>query len=154
MEFHGIASRRTGKSDPPRRRGSTTVFHAGSLSDDFLAFGETPWNLSDQARFASDLRCIADHEPVVNAMAALSNGHDYGLGLIPGAIFKGGWSDNETGMYSVRQFGLIPTSDGGWAAVAISAESLDGAYESAQLQLNEVAQKLMVKVGELPRANC
>ncbi|MBC2682056.1 hypothetical protein GSS87_06565 [Corynebacterium sp. 4HC-13] len=70
----------------------TRVFHAGSLSDDSLAFGETPWNLSDQARFASNLRCIADHQSVVNAMAALNNGHDYGLGLIPGAIFKGGWS--------------------------------------------------------------
>ncbi|MBC2682055.1 hypothetical protein [Corynebacterium anserum] len=62
--------------------------------------------------------------------------------------------DNETGVYSARQCGLIPTSDGGWVAVAISAESSDGAYESAQPQLNEVAQRLMVKVDELPRANC
>lgn len=134
---------------------STTQLHADPWSPEFLAFGETAWNLSDQARFASNLRCIDNHEPVLAAMGTIVEGSGYGLGLIPGALYKGGWSgDNANGFYSARQFGLLPTSDGGWVSVALSAESPDGQYETAQAMLNEVAMKLATKLNDLPRAKC
>ena len=121
----------------------------------FSSFGQSDWSLSAQADFASHLRCIRGSEPVVSAMGNIGNGGGYGLGTIPGAIFKGGWGPNAAGAYGLRQFGLIPKSDGaGYVAVAIAVESPDGSYEAGQAELTAAAEFLRSKVDTLPEAAC
>ena len=121
----------------------------------FSSFGQSDWSLSAQADFASHLRCIRGSELVVSAMGNIGNGGGYGLGTIPGAIFKGGWGPNAAGAYGLRQFGLIPKSDGaGYVAVAIAVESPDGSYEAGQAELTAAAEFLRSKVDTLPEAAC
>lgn len=123
----------------------------------FSSFGQSDWSLSAQADFASHLRCIQGAEPVVSAMGNIGNGGGYGLGTIAGAIFKGGWGPNAAGAYGLRQFGLIPKSDGagsGYVAVAIAVESPDGSYEAGQAELTAAAEFLQSKVDSLPEAAC
>lgn len=118
----------------------------------FTAFGQTQWGLAEQAGFASQLRCIQDAETIVQAMGA-ATGQAYGLGTIPGAIFKGGWGPDPSGSYGVRQFGLVPSGDG-YVAVAIAANSPDGSYESGQALLTKVAQNLQANLEDMPQAKC
>lgn len=123
----------------------------------FSSFGQSDWSLSAQADFASHLRCIQGAEPVVSAMGNIGNGGGYGLGTIPGAIFKGGWGPNAAGVSGLRQFGLIPRSGGsgsGYVAVAIAVESPDGSYEAGQAELTAAAEFLRSKVDSLPEAAC
>ena len=136
--------------------GSTARVETQPVRPGFSSFGQSEWSLSAQADFASHLRCIKGAEPVVKAMGNVTNGGGYGLGTIPGAIFKGGWGPDADGAYGVRQFGLIPKSegDGGYVAVAIAVKSPDGSYESAQAELTAAAEFLKGKVGSLPAAAC
>lgn len=121
----------------------------------FSSFGQSDWSLSAQADFASHLRCIQGAEPVVSAMGNIGNGGGYGLGTIPGAIFKGGWGPNAAGVSGLRQFGLVPRSGGsGYVAVAIAVESPDGSYEAGQAELTAAAEFLRSKVDSLPEAAC
>jgi len=120
----------------------------------FSAFGQTMWTTEGQATFASHLQCLAGAQSVMEAMGSIAGGQNYGLGQIPGAMYKGGWGPNESGAYGVRQFGLIPRGDGTFAAVAIAAVSPDGSYESGQAQLNQLAQKLSERAADLPAAEC
>ena len=120
----------------------------------FSAFGQTMWTTEGQATFASHLQCLAGAQSVMEAMGSIAGGQNYGLGQIPGAMYKGGWGPNESGAYGVRQFGLIPRGDGTFAAVAIAAVSPDGSYESGQAQLNRLAQKLSERAADLPAKEC
>ncbi|QNH96426.1 hypothetical protein [Corynebacterium anserum] len=118
----------------------------------FTPFGQTQWALSDQVHFASQLRCIKGSETIVQAMGEAS-GQAYGLGTIPGAIFKGGWGPDPSGSYGVRQFGLVPAGDG-YVAVAIAANSTDGSYEGGQAMLTKVAHKLQAQLDQFPQTQC
>lgn len=120
----------------------------------FSAFGQTMWTTEGQATFASHLQCLEGAQAVVEAMGSIAGGQNYGLGQISGALYKGGWGPNESGVYGVRQFGLLPRGDGTLAAVAIAAVSPDGSYESGQAQLNQLAQKLSERAADLPAAEC
>ena len=134
---------------------STARVESQVVRPGFSSFGQSDWSLSDQAEFASHLRCIRGAEPVVAAMGNIVNGGGYGLGTIPGAIFKGGWGPSSSGGYGVRQFGLIPKSDGkGYVAVAIAVESPDGSYEAGQAELTTAAEFLQSRVDDLPAAAC
>jgi len=138
-----------------REGGSSARVESQVVRPGFSSFGQSDWSLSAQADFASHLRCIQGSEPVVSAMGSIGNGGGYGLGAIPGAIFKGGWGPNAAGAYGLRQFGLIPKPDGaGYVAVAIAVESPDGSYESGQAELTAAAEFLRLKVDSLPEAAC
>ena len=138
-----------------REGGSSARVESQVVRPGFSSFGQSDWSLSAQADFASHLRCIRGSEPVVSAMGNIGNGGGYGLGTIPGAIFKGGWGPNAAGAYGLRQFGLIPKSDGaGYVAVAIAVESPDGSYEAGQAELTAAAEFLRSKVDTLPEAAC
>lgn len=140
-----------------REGGSSARVESQEVRPGFSSFGQSDWSLSAQADFASHLRCIEGAEPVVSAMSNVGNGGGYGLGTIPGAIFKGGWGPDNAGAYGLRQFGLIPRSDGagsGYVAVAIAVESPDGSYESGQAELTAAAEFLRSKVNSLPEAAC
>ena len=121
----------------------------------FSAFGQTQWSLADQARFASNLSCIAGSAPVLAAMGNIAAGQSYGLGNMPGAKFKGGWGPDESGSYQVRQFGLVPVGEGQqFIAVSLAAAPADGTYESGQAMLNQMANNLLPLLGQMKPVSC
>lgn len=90
-------------------------------------FGQSHWSLTDQARFGSELPCLAGADRVVDLMGRVSPDQSWGLGRIPGARFKGGWGPGQTGGYLVRQFGLVPAAGGDVVvAIAVEADSFAG----------------------------
>ena len=111
----------------------------------------TLWTTSDQAEFASGLRCVAGHEPVLDMMGRIVDYQHWGLGRIGGARFKGGWNYHEGG-HLARQFGLIPGPNGD-IAVAITAHSPKG-HEGSFAMLNELADGLSAMRGDLPTSRC
>ncbi|MBF4547848.1 hypothetical protein IRY31_07140 [Corynebacterium afermentans subsp. lipophilum] len=111
----------------------------------------TLWTTSDQAEFASGLRCVAGHEPVLDMMGRIVDYQHWGLGRIGGARYKGGWNHYEGG-HLARQFGLIPGPNGD-IAVAITAHSPKG-YEGSFAMLDELANGLSAMRGDLPTSRC
>ncbi|WP_084478093.1 hypothetical protein [Nocardia jejuensis] len=108
-------------------------------SDDLLAFGATDWALTDQVRFASRLPCLPRANSVVSLMSEITPSQSWGLGRLIGAEFKGGWGpDDDTGKYTVRQFGLVPTLAGP-VAVALAAEPESGVFEDATDMMDKMA---------------
>lgn len=106
---------------------------------DEYAFGATEWSLADQVRFAAQLPCLPDTDTVTDLMSQITDEHRWGMGTLDGAIFKGGWGpDDDTGVYLVRQFGLVPAGDG-YVAVAMAAQADSGDYETATEMLDSVA---------------
>ncbi|MVU76428.1 hypothetical protein GPX89_04120 [Nocardia sp. ET3-3] len=113
-------------------------------SDDLLAFGATEWSLADQVHFASRLPCLPRANSVVSLMSEITPSQSWGLGRLIGAEFKGGWGpDDDTGKYTVRQFGLIPTLNGP-IAVALAAEPNSGSFDDA----TDMMDKLALLVGD------
>lgn len=123
------------------REGGDTITMTQPLviREGFTAFGQTHWELIDQARFATGLSHMPGAEEVVSAMGNIAPDQRYGLGSIEGAIFKGGWGPELDGRYLVRQFGTIPTADG-VTGVAIMAIGPD--FGSAQQALTVLVTKL------------
>lgn len=111
----------------------------------------TLWTTSDQAEFASGLRCVAGHEPVLDMMGRIVDYQHWGLGRIGGARYKGGWNYHEGG-HLARQFGLIPGPHGD-IAVAITAHSPKG-HEGSFAMLDELANGLSAMRGDLPTSRC
>lgn len=111
----------------------------------------TAWTTSDQAAFASGLRCVPGHEPVLEMMGRVIPEQRWGLGRIQGARFKGGWNYYQGG-HLARQFGLIPGPNGD-IAVAITAHSAKG-YQGSFAMLNELADGIARMRGSLPKARC
>ncbi|MEV6767978.1 hypothetical protein AB0N05_05020 [Nocardia sp. NPDC051030] len=108
-------------------------------SDDLLAFGATDWSLTDQARFASRLPCLPRANSVISLMSEITPSQSWGLGRLIGAEFKGGWGpDDDTGKYTVRQFGLVPTFNGP-VAVALAAEPASGSFDDATDMMDKMA---------------
>lgn len=123
-------------------------------SDDLLSFGATDWTLTDQARFAAKLPCLPRASSVISLMSEITPSQSWGLGHLFGAEFKGGWGpDDDTGMYTVRQFGLIPTLAGP-VAVALAAEPASGTFEDATDMMDRMALLLGEHLPELRGGLC
>lgn len=128
------------------------IAEAGSRTTNTAAWRMgTMWTTSDQAQFASGLRCVAGHEPVLEMMGRIIPEQRWGIGRIPGARFKGGWNFYEGG-HLARQFGLIPGPNGD-VAVAITAYNPRG-YQSSYAMLNDLADGLSHMTGQLPTSRC
>ncbi|WP_405491379.1 hypothetical protein [Nocardia sp. NBC_00511] len=113
-------------------------------SDDGLAFGATDWSLADQVHFAARLPCLPRANSVVSLMSEITPSQSWGLGRLVGAEFKGGWGpDDDTGKYTVRQFGLVPTLNGP-VAVALAVEPTSGSFDDA----TDMMDKLALLVGD------
>lgn len=104
------------------------------------------WSVTGQATFGRNLECVDPDRSVIAEMGNVVAEQRYGLGRIPVAHFKGGWSPIGDGRYLVRQFGMIPTAQGR-AGVAIMAYPADGTYASAQLVLNDLADEISMAIG-------
>ncbi|RSZ61273.1 hypothetical protein EAH68_14080 [Corynebacterium hylobatis] len=131
--------------------GVATAVQAAVTRPEFSSFGQTRWTPQDQVVFAARLPCLADAEPVLAAMGQIAAGQDYGLGIIPGAHYKGGWGPDPDGRYVVRQFGLVPTDGGqGVSPVALIVRPASGQYADGQAMLTALAQQLP----DLPAVDC
>ena len=108
--------------------------------DEPTPIGWIPWTLNGQAGFASRLACIPEADVVWDAMGEIVPWRQDGLGRIAGMHFKGGWSEEEDGLYSYtyRQFGALPTEDG-LLGVAVIAHPEDGRHVTAERMLDDLA---------------
>lgn len=133
--------------------GDPTVVESEKVRTEFTAFGQTQWSLADQAVFLSSAVCDANNEPVVALMSEIEPSQSWGLGSIPGSEYKGGWGPSETGVYLVRQMGVIPTP-GGSAVVTVAAEPDSGSFDDGATVLTRVAEWLSQHADLLPAGNC
>ncbi|MFD3506692.1 hypothetical protein [Nocardia sp. NPDC058666] len=120
--------------------GDTPTGVAGTHTElDDTAFGGTEWSLANQVRFASRLPCLPQAEVVTSLMGEISEDQSWGLGLLDNTEFKGGWGpDDVTGVYTVRQFGLIPVGSG-QLAVALAAQADSGSFDDTTALLDRMA---------------
>ncbi|WPF67101.1 MULTISPECIES: hypothetical protein [unclassified Corynebacterium] len=102
-----------------------------------VSFGEVSWPLSGQALFASKVQCVEGAEPVVELMGEISEEHKYGLGLFPGAVFKGGWGPDDDGVFTMRQLGVV---DGVGIAMYVHPE--DETESEGRAMLDDMARGL------------
>ncbi|WP_336081298.1 hypothetical protein [Nocardia sp. SSK8] len=121
---------------------------------DETAFGGTEWSLADQVRFASRLPCLPQTEVVRSMMGQITPDQAWGLGLLDGTEFKGGWGpDDDTGIYTVRQFGLVPVGSGR-LAVAIAAQADSGTFADTTALLDHLALLLSRHLPNLTGGVC
>jgi hypothetical protein len=126
---------------------TSTVVESRRLRAGYTAFGQTPWSLSQQARFAAGLTRISDAEPVVHLMCNLCTDHCWGLAA-KGFAAKGGWGPGLDGDYLVRQFGIVPLGAGN-LGVALAAQAHDGVFETGIDVLNALTDWLIDHLDEL-----
>lgn len=122
---------------------------------EFSPFGQTQWTVTEQARFASHMRCVDGAEQVLELMGSIAPGQSYGLGTLPAARFKGGWGPSaENGGYEVRQFGLVQDEAGRDVAIALAVRATDGSYASGQAMASELAALIRPALDTAPAAHC
>lgn len=131
-----------------------TVVDGDHWEENSRGYGDTEWLPAAQAKFASQLRCLEGSEPLLESMGNITEEQRYGMGQVAGTHFKGGWGpDAVTGDYLVRQFGLLPVSDGE-VGVALLVKPADGTYETGQLALTRLAEALSQALTEAAPVNC
>ncbi len=135
--------------------GDATTGVAGPRTTlDYTSFGGTEWTLANQVRFASQLPCLPESFHVTELMTEITPEQAWGLGVLEGTAFKGGWGpDDETGVYTVRQFGLVPVRSG-MIAVALAAQADSGTFEDSTAILSRMAQLLGRHLDELRGGSC
>ncbi|KAA8885060.1 hypothetical protein F3087_29885 [Nocardia colli] len=135
--------------------GDSTTGVAGPRTKlDYTAFGQTEWTLANQVRFASRLPCLPQTFKVTELMSEITPDQSWGLGTLAGSAFKGGWGpDDDTGIYTVRQFGVVPTQSG-MVAVALAAQADSGTYDDATAILTRMSVLLGRHLGELRGGTC
>ncbi|GAA5062559.1 serine hydrolase [Nocardia callitridis] len=134
--------------------GNDVVASAPRTELDFRSFGGTEWSLTNQLRFASRLPCLPDSDRVLPLMSSITPDQRWGLGVLPGSAFKGGWGpDDETGIYTVRQLGLVPTASG-LLAVTLAAQADSGSFDDSTAILTRMAEMLGGHLDELPGGGC
>lgn len=143
----------TGTNTVLAELGLATGVNTAPLRPEFSTFGQTPLSVADEAAMANTLACVSGAGEVLGLMGQVDPGQSYGLGT-QGALFKGGWGPDESGMYQVRQFGLLPRGDGTYVPVALTALPADGTYETGQQMLSVMAQQLGEQADALAPAAC
>lgn len=120
----------------------------------FSTFGQTMLTTGQEAVMAGRLACVPGAGDVLALMRQVDASQAYGLGTTSDVAHKSGWGPDEAGMYTTRQFGLIPRGDGTNAAVALTALPADGSYGAGQGMLNAAALALREHAAGLPQAEC
>ncbi|MEJ4099935.1 hypothetical protein V5S96_06135 [Corynebacterium mastitidis] len=121
----------------------TDVARQWGHSGDRVSFGEVSWPLSGQALFASHVRCIEGAQPVVDLMGEIAEDHKYGLGLLKGSAFKGGWGPDDEGVFTMRQLGVV---DGVGIAMYVHPE--DDTESGGRAMLDDMARGLRELLAE------
>ncbi len=135
--------------------GDATTGVAGPRTTlDYNSFGGTEWTLANQARFASRLPCLPETFHVTELMTEITPDQSWGLGVLEGTAFKGGWGpDDVTGVYTVRQFGLVPVRSG-MIAVALAAQADSGSFDDSTAILSRMAQLIGRHLDEVRGGSC
>ncbi|MDK8451388.1 hypothetical protein [Corynebacterium mastitidis] len=121
----------------------TDVARQWGHSGDRVSFGEVSWPLSGQALFASHVRCIESAQLVVDLMGEIAEDHKYGLGLLKGSAFKGGWGPDDEGVFTMRQLGVV---DGVGIAMYVHPE--DDTESGGRAMLDDMARGLRELLAE------
>jgi len=132
---------------------STTAVPATRPRAEHSAFGQSEWSLAEQIRFAAQLPCLPGSQTVLGLMGQIIPNHQWGLGTVAGADFKGGWGPDTSGNYLVRQFGILD-SPGGRIAVALAAEPESGQFSDGMTALNAMAGLVADHLDELEGGSC
>ncbi len=84
--------------------------------------GQTTWSVDAQARFLLAATCLEGGVNVLSELSAVDASQRWGIGGLPGAVFKGGWGPPKGGGFEVRQLGWYE-SPGGRVYVALAAQA-------------------------------
>ncbi len=117
------------------------------------SFGLTAWRVDDSARYATGLPCSDDADPVLEALGRITPEHQWGLGTVADARFKGGWGISPHG-YLARQLGVVPRRDGSQVAIALAAQPQAGTHEAATAAISEATKVLVSLLGEDDGGRC
>ena len=120
---------------------------------EFSTFGQTLLTPAQEAQLAGAIACLDGAGDVLGLMGSVDSGQAWGLGVLPGSMFKGGWGPELDGAYQVRQLGLMPLPNAPFAAVSLSAFPADGSFYTGQQMLTAAAMRL-AQLDELPPAVC
>lgn len=121
----------------PRTRTQPQVLRPG-----FTAFGQTDWQLTDQARFMAGMRCADAGPEILARMGRVVPGQRWGLGTTgTSAQFKGGWGPGirpgQDGGWLDRQMGIIEV---GGRPVAVAIATTAGGHEAGTRSLTAIAR--------------
>ena len=133
--------------------GDHTIVQAQKVRPEYSAFGQTEWSLVNQTRFLASAACDSSDGPVLKLMGQIEASQRWGVGVISGTRFKGGWGPSPEGRYLVRQIAVVPTARGS-TVVALAAEPYSGEYSDGVADLTELAGWLRAHVDILPSGNC
>lgn len=136
-----------------QKYGDPTTVEWRKVRPQFTAFGQTIWSLTDQVRFLAAATCDSGNAPILTLMGQVEGDQRWGLGVIPGTRFKGGWGPSPAGGYLVRQLGVLKTPSG-LSAVAIATEPASGTFSDGTQELTEISQWLNSHLAELPAGQC
>ncbi|MBX7135051.1 MAG: class A beta-lactamase-related serine hydrolase [Fimbriimonadaceae bacterium] len=130
-----------------------TQVQSRRIRTEYTAFGQTEWQLADQADFMARASCQVGSEEVLQLMTQVVADQRWGLGQISDGPFKGGWGPSPSGKYLVRQIGLL-TTDRGVTAIAVAAQPASGSFQDGTHDLTALAHWLYDHKGELPAGRC
>lgn len=104
---------------------SKTVVPTEQKLEGYSIFGQTTWTPTNQVRLAAALPCLKDAQQVTEFMGQVIPDQRWGMGRLPGAVFKGGWGPSGE-VYTVRQFGWYEDAGGNrvFLAMAVKASSM------------------------------
>ncbi len=130
-----------------------TNVQSQKVRPEYTAFGQTDWQLANQVRFLAAAACDGNDAPVLTLMSEIESDQQWGLGVIPGTKFKGGWGPSTSGAYLVRQMGIVPTPNG-LTVVAMAAEPNSGSFGDGTQDLTAIAHWLQAHLAALPAGQC
>jgi hypothetical protein len=133
--------------------GVSTTVQSHKVRPEFTAFGQTDWPLIDQARFTAIAVCDSGNAPIFALMGQVTGDQRWGIGIIAGTRFKGGWGPYVSGSYLVRQMGVLGTP-AGLTAVALAAQPASGSFTDGIEVLTEMARWLTAHNAALPSGQC
>lgn len=142
------------------RRGGddATLVRYAPTRPPYTPYGQTPWRVTDSARYAASLPCREEAAATLADMGHIAEGQRWGLGR-PGLAagfaqmaFKGGWGPGENG-YVARQLGVLTRSDGTGVAVALLSAN-PGGYNAAVADLDVLALAVGQHAIALPAGRC
>ena len=76
-------------------------------------------------------------------MGEIAEDHKYGLGLLKGSAFKGGWGPDDEGVFTMRQLGVV---DGVGIAMYVHPE--DDTESGGRAMLDDMARGLRELLAE------
>jgi hypothetical protein len=130
-----------------------TVVESRQVRPPYSAAGQSHWTLGDAARFASALPCLPQAGNVLTLMGQITPSQRWGLGVIPGVAFKGGWGPTSRGGYLVRQLGVRTAADGSHLGISIMVRSPAG-FGPGTTDLTRIAEWLRGQLATLPTGHC